>query len=252
MNLTLARSDVLHTLKMLKSLNESMTTSFTAIYRNAVYLQCDQDSLVVASGPLPVAYAKIILPAEVKQAGQAVVPYKLYDLLRLMKDEQVELSLGKTLSIKGGDSKFKATLALLAVEIPHLAAQDQIDGGLSASVVVNTDDVSVLCKACRTFIDDKGIYRWAKINVAQDGISGSIRPSSAGGIEDYPMAGESQGAAEYVLLVDVLEPLLAFCGQRVRIGVLSASNGNYKVEDPDNLGWWGIMCGIAPDLRYDK
>lgn len=234
MRLTTDRKILVNTLKVLKALCAKGTDPrFTdLIVLNA---QTDGLRLYASTG---FDFVSVLLEAEVQEEGTCSVSFKFYDLLKAVKDEQAKLSYRDSF-IVSTKSGLKATLTTVDKIIPTEALGKVLEQGIEASVVVETNSIINLAEISNVFSPVTNI-RWVDVVCNDNEVYGTVQGSDYGVLERLPMEGQGDNY-EFTFRPDHVAPILAFCGERVRLSAINNSNGIYLLQDPDDDSWWAAV-----------
>lgn len=222
---------------VLKALSTLSSKGSDARFTDVIVLIAKDNGLMISAGT-GTAFVMVELEAETKVKGLCNVTFKLYELAKAVKDEFISLSFDKQLSVTT-DSGLKARLTETTKVIPVDVLAQKLSAGVEAELILNSGEVANLASLSNVFRPNSSI-RWMDISSNGADISGSIAGSEYGVLEQLPMVGEGN-ACSFVLRPDHLEPILAFCGDRVRLSAIKDTNGIYKLTDPENLTWWAAV-----------
>lgn len=239
MKLTVNRKALVSTLKALRNLSAKADREDL---KDTVVLTAIPTGLMLSAGP-GTAFVSTLLECEVEREGTCTISYKLYELLKVAKDETITLSSEKNLSIRGG-SGFRATLnEQTKAVIPAARMKEVAEAGTKDEIELETEELINLAELSNVFAP-VGPFRWVEIICdGMSSINGSVQGSETGTLENFPMGGYGS-MSTYILPPDLVLSILPFCGSHVRLGTLNAAPGFVMLSDPENNTWWALMAQL--------
>lgn len=244
MKVTVAKELLVHNLKLINQLGKLGDMQ----HKNSVGLIAEEDkfALFIWIGS---AFIYISLPAKVEQVGNCRVSSKIYDIVRLIKDEEISLKFDKALSITT-KSKFKAVLNEYAVaELPLERLMNLANAPMEKTLVFSSEELGYLAdvsKAFPTLSKENHLYVQIK---GQDGVAlGNIQPSEEGRLEQFPMDTDSivEEGLLYRIQTSYLKVALSFSDQYTKLESLKEYANNYKISDPENNSWY-MYCAMVKE-----
>lgn len=243
MKVTVDRKTLANNLKLLQRLSSEAPKSEQERFRDTVLLRATDKGLSLAAG-FGQAILCATIPTEVKEKGECVLSYKLYDMVKASRDNTLVLSKKVKLSISGEDTGFSGTLTeKIGAGFPVSVVEEMVAKGVKSSSLFYTEELSNLINLSNVF-SPMGNWRYIEITVTPDESNATVQGSEEGTLDCFPM--QVEGDDVFLRMhPDYLKPLLSFCGERVRIQTLNVNAGFLLITDPDNDDWWATMVQIG-------
>jgi DNA polymerase III sliding clamp (beta) subunit (PCNA family) len=240
MKLTIDRKPLLNTLKSLKSLaSKGKDPRFVDV----VVLKAEEHGLIVCAGT-GAEFVSAAIEAVVEKEGSCTLTFKLYDLLKAVRDDVIQLTSNENTLKVTSESGLKSNLTLTDKFIPVDELQQILAVGIEAHIQIYTEALINLAELSSVFTPTAATIRWMEVSKDDQGVYGYIRGSEYGTLERLPIEGEGDNY-NFVLRPDHLTPILAFCGETVRISAIKDSSGIYMLTDPDNPDWWAAVRKVS-------
>lgn len=236
-------------LKILKALAAPAGADASS-FRDMLRIDAKGDVLTL-SATSGMSFVVADLPAKVENEGTCHTSFKIMDVTRAAKDEDVLLSVEKTIGITCG--AFKARIALLDPNksLPIEVLMERMDQGVAGHVTLLTEDMINLCKMSKIFTPPTASYGFVEISGVAGQYLGGVQPSDLGSIDAFPMEGE--GTDLYACInPDYLGVILSLCGNYTTLSVLAFDKHMYQITDPDDSTWFGLLLGIARENYATK
>lgn len=234
MKITINRKVLVNTLKALKALSGKGTDER---FKDVISLIAADNCLRLSAGAGS-AFVSVTLEAVVHEAGTCHSTFKLYELLKAVKDEEAVLSFNKMLVITT-ESGLRAKLTETAKMIPIEILEEKLSAGVEAELVTTTEGVLNLVEISNVFSPNTKI-RWMNLTSENGQIFGTVEGSEFGELERLPFEGEGD-TYDFTLRPEQVEVILSFCGERVRLSAITNADGIYMLTDPDNDSWWAAV-----------
>lgn len=234
MKITVNRKNLVSTLKALKELSSKAVDER---FIDVVSLIAQEDGLLV-SAAAGAAFVSVLLEAEIVGEGTCHVGFKIYELLKAVKDEYAVLSFNKNLIITT-ESGLRASIPETNKAIPIATLKEKLAGGVDKEFTVNTENVANLAEISKVF-KPSSTLRWMDIISDGSRIYGAVQGSEFGVLENLPMEG-SGDTLSITMRPEHVTPILSFCGEHVRLSSVVGVEGVYMLTDPANDSWWAAI-----------
>lgn len=246
MILTINKDELKRTLKSFFGVASKAADSH---YTNLVVLRSEDGIAHVMAGSGS-SFALAQLNAEVEDAGIVCVPYELYELARAAKnDDTLRLTVGKSMTIEGLETGFKARLAIreATAEYPFDKMLSVFDAGVSDYAVSRTDSMETLVNLTLRFVPSTMKMPWARFTAQAGEFYGESSPNELGSVDHYPLSDQAEGEFSVAIPVTGFSTLLTFAGTYTRIGMSIGAKGFVIVDDPEDSSWKGLIGTVKID-----